>query len=172
MNRIIVGFMGTGKTSVSKVLGRMTGLPCYDVDNWIEKKAGKSIPAIFAEEGEAGFRKRESEALKALLAQDGCILSGGGGIALREENVAMMKERGIVFCLTASPETIYRRVGKDENRPNLDGYRSPKGIRELMERREEAYQRAADVRIDTDGKSVEEVAAEILRVSGKAGNHE
>lgn len=169
MNVIMVGFMGTGKTSVSKSLSRMSGWRYWDVDNWIEKEAGKSIPAIFAEEGEEGFRKRESEALYELLKGDQNILSGGGGIVLREENVARMKERGTVVCLCASPETIYERIGKARNRPNLEGRRSPEGIRELMAVREAAYERAADVRIDTDGKSVEEVAAEIFEKLGMKG---
>lgn len=163
MNVIIVGFMGTGKTSVSKALGRMSGRKCRDVDNWIEQEAGKSIPAIFAEEGEEGFRDRESRALEAVLEKDSSIVSGGGGIVLREENVRRMKERGTVVCLWASPETIYERIKEAKNRPNLNGRKSPEGIRELMEKRRAAYERAADIRIDTDGKSVEEVAAEILR---------
>lgn len=169
MNVIIVGFMGTGKTSVSKALSRLSGWCYQDVDEWIGEKAGKSIPAIFAEEGEEGFRNRESEALEELLRKDRTILSGGGGIVLREENVARMKARGTVVCLCASPETIYGRIGKAKNRPNLEGRRSPEGIRELMEKRAAAYERAADIRIDTDGKSVKRVAAEILRKLGMDG---
>jgi shikimate kinase len=162
MNIILIGFMGTGKSSVARMLGRMTGWECRDVDDWIIEKAGKSIPAIFEEEGEDGFRNRESEALRELLTGENAIVSGGGGIVLRKENVEAMKAGGTTVCLTASPETIFQRVGTDRNRPNLDGRRSPAGIGELLNHREPAYRAAADLCVATDGKSVREVAREIL----------
>lgn len=161
MNIVMVGFMGTGKTSVSRALARKTGWHCLDVDEWVVKKAGRTIPAIFEAEGEEGFRNRETEALREILDGERQIVAGGGGIVLRPENIAIMKARGTVVCLTASPETVFARVGRDSNRPNLNGRRSAAGIAELMEKREMAYREAADLLISTDHKTVDAIAEEL-----------
>ena len=161
MNIVMVGFMGTGKTSVSRALARKTGWHCLDVDEWVVKKAGRTIPAIFEAEGEEGFRNRETEALREILDGERQIVAGGGGIVLRPENIAILKARGTVVCLTASPETVFARVGRDSNRPNLNGRRSAAGIAELMEKREMAYREAADLLISTDHKTVDAIAEEL-----------
>ena len=161
MNIVMVGFMGTGKTSVSRALARKTGWHCLDVDEWVVKKAGRTIPAIFEAEGEEGFRNRETEALREIRDGERQIVAGGGGIVLRPENIAIMKARGTVVCLTASPETVFARVGRDSNRPNLNGRRSAAGIAELMEKREMAYREAADLLISTDHKTVDAIAEEL-----------
>lgn len=161
MNIVMVGFMGTGKTSVSRALARKTGWHCLDVDEWVVKKAGRTILAIFEAEGEEGFRNRETEALREILDGERQIVAGGGGIVLRPENIAIMKARGTVVCLTASPETVFARVGRDSNRPNLNGRRSSAGIAELMEKREVAYREAADLLISTDHKTIDAIAEEL-----------
>ena len=161
MNIVMVGFMGTGKTSVSRALARKTGWHCLDVDEWVVKKAGRTIPAIFEAEGAEGFRNRETEALREILDGERQIVAGGGGIVLRPENIAIMKARGTVVCLTASPETVFARVGRDSNRPNLNGRRSAAGIAELMEKREMAYREAADLLISSDHKTVDAIAEEL-----------
>ncbi len=162
MNILLVGFMGTGKTSVARQLAQRTGWPCLDVDDEIVKRAGRSIPAIFKEEGETGFRDWESRVLAALLQGEDQIIAGGGGIVLRPANVAAMKARGSVVCLTATPETVFVRVGQDANRPNLEGRRSVAGVAALMSAREQAYREAADFLVATDDKTVVAIAAEIL----------
>lgn len=153
--------MGTGKTSVARALHELTGWPWLDLDDEITRRAGKTIPAIFEDEGESGFRDRETQVLKSLLAEDDRIISGGGGIVLRAENITAMKKRGVVVCLTATPETVFLRVGQDENRPNLNGRRSVEGVAELMKIRQQAYEDAADLLVATDDKSVMAIAEEI-----------
>ena len=153
--------MGTGKTSVSRELQRITGWRCLDVDDEIVKRAGKTIPALFQEEGESGFRDWETRVLKDILTAEDQIISGGGGIVLRTENVKAMRARGTVVCLTATPETVFARVGQDANRPNLNGRRSVAGVAALMETRRQAYLDAADLLVETDGKTVAAVAEEI-----------
>ncbi len=113
-----------------------------------------SIPDIFATYGEEYFRNLETELLRELRAENGCVISCGGGVALREENVAEMKKNGRVVLLTASPETIYERVKDSNDRPLLNGNKNVEFIADLMEKRREKYEAAADVVIRTDHKTV------------------
>lgn len=157
----ITGFMGTGKTTVGRLVARRLGMQFVDTDELIEAEAGRSIPEIFQTLGEAHFRDLEAEALRAALSRPGRVISTGGGILLREENVRALRRAGPIVCLTASPETILERIGEDETRPLLQVQDPAARVRELLARREGCYARA-DRHIATDGLAPEDVAERVI----------
>ncbi|MGX8729064.1 MAG: type I 3-dehydroquinate dehydratase [Lachnospiraceae bacterium] len=158
----LTGFMGTGKTTVAKELSSRTGLPLFEMDREIEAKEGRSIPRIFGESGEAYFRSVESELLEELFDEQRQIVSCGGGTVLRASNVVQMRAMGHVVLLTASPETVYKRLRKSAgSRPLLNGRFSVEGVETLMREREKYYTRAAEIVVDTDGRKVRDIAFEI-----------
>jgi shikimate kinase len=164
MNNIyLVGFMGCGKSAIGRVLARMTYRRFMDTDALIVEQEGMSIPQIFEEKGEAYFRRVETEVLKKLTKEKKRIISCGGGVAMRIENVEEMRRGGHIVLLSAKPETILKRVARDENRPLLKGRKTIEGITELMEARLPHYQAAADITVATDDRSMEDIAAEICR---------
>lgn len=163
----LVGFMGTGKTTVGRELGSRTGLPVLEMDSVIEQMDGRKIPDIFAESGEAYFRDLESKALEGLFSRGRTIVSCGGGMVLRASNVLQMRAIGHIVRLVASPKSVYRRVRWSfGSRPLLKGRMSPEGIGELMAVREPFYVRAADISVETDGRKVRDIAFEILTRTG------
>ena len=157
----LIGFMGCGKTSVSIAMNQLYGKNIVEVDDRIIAKEGRSINQIFAESGENYFRDLETEMLKELADEDNIIVSCGGGMVLREENRRLMKENGVIIWLDATPETILDRVKDDDSRPNLKGKKNVKDIKALTNQRADAYAEAADIKVDTDGKTIREVAKEI-----------
>lgn len=158
---VLIGFMGTGKSSVGRVLERQTGLPRYDTDELIASTAGLPIAGIFDAEGEDAFRRRETEALRTLPPGDAIIITGGGAV-LREENLALLRARGAVVNLTADLETLFERVARRNTRPLLRSD-DPRGtLAELLRVREPLYRAAADFEIDTSALTHDEVAAAIL----------
>ena len=126
-NIVLIGFMGTGKSSVARYLHDMCHMKLAEMDDILADREQMSIPEIFAAKGEEYFRTQETKLLRELQEKKNLIISCGGGAALREENVSIMKQNSYVILLTAQPDTIYKRVGSDENRPVLDGRRSPQG---------------------------------------------
>lgn len=162
-NIFLIGFMGTGKSTVAKALKKETGAEIIEMDQLIAQRENLSIPKIFEEKGEAYFRNVETELLMELQSGEKTIVSCGGGVPMREKNVLEMKKNGKVVLLTALPETILERVRDNEDRPLLQNRKSVEGIRELMEQRREKYEAAADVMVATDGKSAETIAREILQ---------
>lgn len=161
-NIVLIGFMGTGKSSVARCLAETKGLTAYETDSLIEKKANKPVPAIFESFGEEYFRRLETEVIAELSGVEGAVVSCGGGAALRGENVELMKRIGIIALLCASPETVYERVKAGKNRPLLNTAMSVEGIAALMEKRMALYQAAADITISTDGKTIRQICAELL----------
>lgn len=149
-NIALIGFMGTGKTTISKALSRITGFKEVDVDAYIVENQGKSISEIFADEGEEYFRNLETEALKEVSAESGQIISCGGGAVLKDENVDILKEKGVIVLLTATPETIFDRVKDHTHRPILNSDMSLEHVKELMAGREPRYQAVADVTVSVD----------------------
>lgn len=160
-NILLIGFMGTGKSSIAAYLSEVYHMEAVEMDEIIVKREGMSIPDIFATKGETYFRRLETALLKELQLRDSLIISCGGGTAMREENVKIMKENGYVVLLTATPATIFSRIGEDTNRPLLEGRRSIEGIAELMEQRRSHYENAAQITISTDDRSLAEITAEL-----------
>lgn len=162
-NIFLIGFMGCGKTTVARELNRLFGLTVIEMDQLIEEREGMSIPDIFAQKGEAYFRSCETTLLRELQRRSNLVVSCGGGVALREENVALMKSQGRIVLLTATPETILERVRDDQNRPVLNGKKTITDIEALLALRWPAYEKAADILVATDKKQAAELAAEIMR---------
>ena len=163
----LIGFMGTGKTAVSEALSKQTGIPVMDTDEEIRLQDGMEITEIFAQKGESYFRDLETQLLKDLQDKEPRIISCGGGMPLRPQNAALMRQSGTIFWLTASPETVYERLKNDHTRPLLAGRNNPEGIAQLMEKRREAYEAASDVRVRTDGRTPGEIAAEIAETGAR-----
>lgn len=160
-NIVLVGFMGSGKTTVGKLLSEKTGMPLLDMDSIIVERAGKSINDIFADEGEAHFRKLERNLVQELAATEGNIISTGGGIVLNPDNIIDFEKTGLVVCLLADAETVLDRVKHDSSRPLLAGDKAEKII-ELLESRKALYGSIAH-QIDTSGRpSPEPTAQEII----------
>ena len=161
-NIVLIGFMGAGKTTISDYLSMMFDMRLVEMDQEIAEREEMSIPDIFATYGEEYFRNLETNLLKELQTGKNCIISCGGGVALREENVVEMKKNGRVVLLTASPETIYDRVKDSNDRPLLKDNNNVEFIADLMEKRKEKYEAAADVVIQTDGKSILQISEELI----------
>lgn len=162
-NIFLIGFMGTGKSTVARYLNKKFAMEIIEMDELIVKREGKSIPDIFAERGEEYFRDLETKLLTEIQKMENVVVSCGGGAALREENVQIMKQSGHIVLLAARPETILERVKRDDSRPLLKGRKNVKEIGALMESRREKYEAAADLIICVDGKSAEQIGKEILR---------
>ena len=165
-NIVLTGFMGSGKSSVGKELCRILGYQMLDTDAEIEKQQGKSIAEIFESKGEQAFRNLETEYVRELSesGMDRTVLSVGGGLPIREENREYLKEFGAVIFLKATPETVYERVKDDESRPLLKADDVLGRIKELQDSRRDIYTEAADIEIDTDDKSLVDVAGEIIEM--------
>lgn len=160
---ILTGFMGSGKSSVGRILARSLGCPFIDLDAVVVADAGKSINEIFSDEGEASFRARESVCLERVL-QDGMkVIASGGGVVIAESNRRLMRNRGFVVNLTASFSTIMARLEGAADRPLYGGQDAANRVRALMDERKQFYA-DADIRIDTDKISVEDVSAKIMRI--------
>lgn len=163
-NVILIGFMGCGKSTVGLKLSYRLKKTIIDTDKEIEKEEKRSISDIFAAEGEAYFRNKETECLRRLLETAGNqIISVGGGLPMREENRKLMHQLGRVVYLRAQAETIYDRLKHDTTRPLLQGDHPREKIRTLMAQREQNYVKAADVIVDVDGKDFEQILSEIER---------
>ncbi len=160
-NIVLVGFMGTGKTTVGRLLAEQTGMPLVDMDALIEERAGKTINEIFAAEGEPYFRQLEREMVQELANREGQIVSTGGGIVLNPDNIADFEKTGLVICLLANAETVLERIRHDASRPLLAGDKATK-ITELLKTRKPLYEAIAH-KIDTNGRpSPEPTATEII----------
>jgi shikimate kinase len=163
-NIILTGFMGTGKTAVGQRLAVLLSFTFIDTDQLIEKRDGRSIHQIFAESGEATFRVLEREAALELAEHEGLIISTGGKLMLDPINAAALMKNGRVFCLTANPEEILKRISGDGSieRPLLAGEDPAGRISSLLAERQSGYSQFEQ--ITTDGKRPEEVAREILKI--------
>lgn len=161
-NLFLIGFMGCGKSTIADSLEKKWHFNRIEMDDELIRQAGMSIPQIFEKYGEAHFRQMETDFLRSLAAGENQVISCGGGVAMRPENVELMRQGGTTVLLTATPETIYARIGQDENRPMLKGRHSVSGIAELMEIRRPHYEAAADLVISTDDKNADQICEEIL----------
>lgn len=159
---ILIGFMGSGKTSVGLRLSYRMRMPVEDTDKLIERRQNRSISEIFAQDGEAAFRGMETETLRELKSRAGSrIISVGGGTPADPVNRELLRECGTVFYLRLRPETVYARLQGDTSRPLLQCENPLQRITELMNARKEAYESCADVVIDVDGLTLDEVLQRI-----------
>jgi shikimate kinase len=161
-NVVLTGFMGTGKSTVGRLLAVQLGYVFVDTDELIVARDGRSIADIFREDGQAAFRSWESRIAQELAGQSGLVIATGGRLMLDEGNAAALGGNGRVFCLTAAPETILARLQDDDGkRPLLDVPEPAQQIERLLEMRKERYGRFRQ--ISTDHKTPDQVAAEILQ---------
>jgi shikimate kinase len=161
-NIVLIGFMGTGKSTVGKKLAKSLSWTFIDTDTNIENREKKTIPDIFRDHGEAYFRNVESEVIEQVMKQTNQVVSMGGGAVLLEGNRKSMLDNGLVITLTATPEIIIQRLQGNSDRPLLQGDIKER-VFTMMEQRQGAYD-FAHVSIDTHNKSSEEIAAQIKKL--------
>ena len=160
-NIALCGFMGTGKSSVGRLVAEQLRFAFLDTDTVIEARAGKTIAQIFAEQGEAAFRELEEKIVKELELRDRTVISTGGGLVVNPDNMASLKQHAFVVCLWARAETIYERVKNQNHRPLLQEAKPLEKIRELLTERTPFYKQA-NVLLNTEIRSPREVAQQVL----------
>jgi shikimate kinase len=163
-NLYFIGFMGVGKSTIARMTAKSVNGQLIEMDEMLEAEEGISINEIFATKGEAYFRDLETALIERIAEQDGMIVSCGGGAVLRPQNLELMKKSGKIVYLSATPETIFKRVRYSTNRPLLQGNMNIEYIAGLMEKRIHIYEAAADHIIATDGKEKSQIAGEILGI--------
>jgi len=163
-NIFFVGLMGAGKTTVGRVLAKHLQKTFYDTDHEIERRTGVSIPHIFEVEGEAGFRKRESQVLGDLVSMPGVVLATGGGIVLLPENRHLLKEHGTVIYLRANVHELWLRTRNDKNRPLLQQGDPREKLEQLFLVRDPLYKEVADYIVDTGGQPVNAIVQKIEKL--------
>ena len=162
-NLVLIGFMGTGKSTVGRLLAARCGMRYCDSDHEIERRIGCSIPEFFATRGEAAFRELEREVIAELSRPRGVVLSTGGGAPLDPANAACLRGGGMVVLLKATPDAILRRVGNTQSRPLLAQAADPRArIEDLLAERDAAYRAAAHCCVETTGRTSADVATSIL----------
>ena len=160
-NIILVGLMGSGKTSVGKVLARLLGKSFVDSDHEIERATGVRIPVIFEIEGETGFRARERRMIDQLVARDNLLLATGGGAVLSRENRDTLHANGTVIYLRAPVKSLLKRTQRDRSRPLLQVADPAAKLAELFEQRDPLYREVAHLTVDTGNQSVRSLAGQI-----------
>jgi len=161
-NLYLVGFMGTGKTTVGRAVAHQLGYALLDSDHEIERQQGKTIPEIFAKDGEAAFRAMERAFVEGGHAATGTVVACGGGLVVQPGMLELLKSKGVIICLHASLETILRRTQGNKNRPLLDVEDPMDRIRVLYAAREPIYKRAGSI-ILTDGRTLADIVQHVLR---------
>ena len=162
MNVVLIGYRGTGKSTVARHLSQALGYQVVSLDEEIVRRAGQPIPAIVADRGWDGFRDLEEQVCRSCAAGERLILDCGGGVVEREANHSALRNAGPVFWLTASPEVIVRRIESGDQRPSLTGDRSfTDEVEQVLERRIPLYRRLATVEVSTEHRTPAQVAAEI-----------
>lgn len=153
---------GAGKTTVGRALSRRLGRPFHDSDHEVESRTGVRVPIIFEIEGEAGFRRRESEAIERLTGMSNIVLATGGGVILDPHNREYLKSRGFVIYLHAAPRELWRRTRHDRTRPLLQGSDLKARLEELYARRDPLYRETADLVVETGRQSAGVLLSELL----------
>ena len=167
-NLILIGFMGSGKTTVGRMAGRKLRFQFLDTDNLIAERAGMDVAEIFAKSGEEAFRRLETRALESIAPLTRYVVSTGGGAVLREENRKLLRSMGFVILLTAREEVIHDRVAHQNKRPLLQT-EDPRGtIARLMEERREAYESTAHLVMDTSDFTQEQTSEAVINAARQA----
>jgi shikimate kinase len=162
MNIVLTGFMGTGKSAVGRRVAERLNAAFLDVDASIKKRAGKSVAQIFSEHGEPAFRDLERQVISELSTQDRAVIATGGGALMDPDNRKNLERSGYLICLTARTGTLLERLKDDVTRPLLAGENLPMKIDRLMKERESVYA-LCPMQIATDGKTIDQVADEIVQ---------
>lgn len=161
-NLVLIGFMGSGKTTLGKWISMNADMAFYDTDEYIESRQNREIKEIFATDGEEYFRNLETETVRFMSEHlTDSVISVGGGLPLREENQKLLKKLGQVIYLRATEETLLKRLENDTKRPLLAGNDLKSRIHELMQQREHIYDHTAEIVIDTDEKTLAQIYNEI-----------
>lgn len=161
-NIVLIGFMGTGKSSIGRLLAAKLGFQLLDTDHLIVQRAGMEIPEIFASHGEAHFRDLETAALESLRARSRCIIATGGGVVVRDANRALLRELGFVVALSANEEVIFERVSRNSRRPLLQTEDPRATVQRLLAERRPLYAEAAQLTVDTSHLTHAQIAGEII----------
>lgn len=162
VNLYLVGFMGTGKTTVGRAVGQKIGFTVLDSDHEIERQQGRAISDIFARDGEPAFRALEREFIAGGHPAERTLVACGGGLVVQPGMLELLQERGVVVCLHASLETILERTARHRNRPLLDVADPAERIRTLYAAREPIYKRSGTV-ILTDSRPLHDIASHVIR---------
>jgi len=166
LNIIFIGFRGTGKTTIGKILAQQLGKEFIDADEYLEQKQGRTIKDIFAEGGEPLFRDIEVQTIAELSRLDNRVIATGGGVILREENIRNLKKNGIIILLDADVDTLHKRIYEDaqtrQKRPNLTNLNAYEEIEYLLAYRRPIYDRIADFVINTISMSKHDAANKII----------
>ena len=167
-NIVLIGFMGSGKSSIGRLVAARLGFQFVDTDAVLVEREGREIAEIFAREGEARFRDLESAVLASLSARDRCVISTGGGVVLREENRALLHDLGFTVWLTASEDVIFQRVSRNTKRPLLQTANPRETVAQLLAARRPLYEAAAQFTVETSAlphaAAADAVIAEARRV--------
>lgn len=161
-----IGFMGAGKTSVARKLARLCGMASVDMDAYLERREGRKITEIFAEDGEEGFRAIETDVLRELLEKEPLLVSCGGGVITREENRALLREGGCVVHLQVTVDEAASRISDKSTRPL---FQDIEAARRRCEERKPLYESMANITVNTAGKNVYVIAREVQRALEKEG---
>lgn len=163
-NYVLIGYMGSGKTTAGRALAALAGMIFQDLDLLLEERSGMTIPEIFEKETEKGFRDRESALIRDLAEEgrEGMVYATGGGAPLREENRTLLKKLGRVVWLDVSAQTVIDRLAGASDRPLLQRPDREEAVRTMLTDRQSAYASCADMAVRTDGKSPGDIALEIL----------
>jgi shikimate kinase len=164
----LIGFMASGKTTVGRLLAAALGFRFADLDDQIVAAAGATIPEIFAREGEAGFRAKEREAVRAATGERRVVFATGGGAPCFGDNLATMRGAGRVVALEVSPEEAVRRAGRGSGRPLLDGAANPVDAAAALLNERSRFYAQAEVRVRTEGRAPDAIVAEIVERLGLA----
>jgi len=162
-NLYLVGFAGSGKSTIGRLVARELNYTLLDSDHEIERAQGKAITEIFAEQGEAAFRAMEREFIEHGHPAEGCVVACGGGLIIPDGMLELVRSRGVVVCLHASIGAVLERTSRTNHRPLLQGEDREQRLRALYEAREPIYRRTGTM-ILTDGRPLREIVAHVLRV--------
>jgi shikimate kinase len=160
---VLIGMMGAGKTTIGRELAKRCGMRFVDCDHEIEARTGVNIPTIFEIEGEAGFRRRESQVIDELTQSDGVVLATGGGAVLDPANRALLAERGVVIYLNVPPQILWERTRNDRNRPLLQVPNPREHIAALHRQRDPLYREIADIIVDGGRSNPASMVRQILK---------
>ncbi|MBM7613736.1 shikimate kinase [Alkaliphilus hydrothermalis] len=162
-NIVLIGFMGTGKTTIGKLLSKGLDMEFVDLDTLIEERLGMKISQYFEKEGEAAFRKVEKAIVEEVSSRANIVISCGGGVVLDQENIANLKKNGKLLLLQAKVETVLERLKEDDTRPLLKAQDLVVKIKDLLDARGSLYIKSADYVFDTDGKKPQDIVDEVIK---------